>query len=334
MIHRVCKTIKAYLRLARIHSAVLMGLAPVCTAAAMGKDVSPFHYIKLFIIGLLFHIYLFVLNEIKDISIDKTSESLSGKPLVDGTVSIKNASMFCASSVILIIVLTIVFFHEQILVLLPISIVSLILGGLYDFFGKRLPHSDYLIAAMILCIAMYGGCSLSLYPSFFSFIIGLLAFTKTLINNILAGLKDIDHDYISGGISTPLRMGVRVEGRLFCVSKHFIVYIVVLKVIHIFLILFPFMKDLMPYDDWQLYSEFFIVLCACFFMIKLFTIKEFKREKIMRTIGFHEMFSFMVVPFLLFHYIGLITFITLIFLPALWLAIFLLIIYRRLLPLI
>jgi 4-hydroxybenzoate polyprenyltransferase len=334
MIQRVWKTIKAYLRLARIHSAVLMGLAPVCTAAAIGKGVSPFHCIKLFVIGLLFHIYLFVLNEIKDISIDTTSESLSGKPLVDGTISIKHAFLFCASSVILIIVLTIVFFPEQIPVLLPITIVSLILGGLYDFFGKRLPHSDYLVAAMIFCVAIYGSFSLSLYPSFFSFVIVLLAFTQTLINNILAGLKDIDHDHIAGGMSTPLRMGVRVRGGLFCVSKRFIVYIVVVKVIHICITLFPFMKGLMPYDHWQLYSEIIIVLCACFFLIRLFTIKGFEREKIMRTIGFHEMFSFMVIPFLLFHYIDIVAFFTLLFLPVLWLAVFLLIIYGRFLPLI
>ena len=253
MINRVWKTIKSYLRLARIHSAVLTGLAPVCTAVAMGKDVSLFHYIKLFFIGLLFHIYLFVLNEIKDISIDKTSESLSGKPLVNGTVSVRNASLFCASSVILIIVLTIVFFPEQVFVLLPVSIVSLILGGLYDFFGKRLPHCDYFIALMLFCAAMYGSFSLSLYPSFFAFIIGLLAFTQTLINNILAGLKDIDHDYIAGGMSSPLRMGVKVRNNSFSVSIHFIIYIAVLKTVHIFLTLFPFIKGLMPYNNWQLY---------------------------------------------------------------------------------
>lgn len=334
MIKRVWKTIKSYLRLARLHSAVLAGLAPVCTAAAMNMDVSLFHYIKLFFIGILFHIYLFVLNEIKDISIDKTSERLSGKPLVNGTVSIRNASVFCASSAILIIVFTIVFFPEQIFVLLPVSFVSLFLGGVYDFFGKRLPHSDYFLALMLFCIAMYGSFSLSFNPSFLAFIIGLLAFSQTLINNILAGLKDIDHDYIAGGMSTPLRMGVKAGNNLFFVSMRFIIYIAVLKAIHIILTLYPFIKILMPYNNWQLYTVLFLIVCACFFMIKLFTIKEFKRDKIMRTIGFHEMFAFMVVPLLLFYFIDLTAFFTLLFLPALWLGIFLLILYGRLLPVI
>ena len=83
--------IRIYLRLGRIHSAVLTGLAPAVAAAATGTSLSIYHYLELFLIGLLFHFYLFVYNELRDIAVDKTSEKLKGKPLVNGAIAIKSA---------------------------------------------------------------------------------------------------------------------------------------------------------------------------------------------------------------------------------------------------
>jgi hypothetical protein len=88
----------------------------------------------------------------------------------------------------------------------------------------------------------------------------------------------------------------------------------------------------MPFGSWQFFIVLVLIVIAVFFMIRLLTMKIFNREKIMRTIGFHEIFAFMVIPFLLLDYIGYEATLVLIFLPVIWLGVFLVIMYGRLMP--
>jgi 4-hydroxybenzoate polyprenyltransferase len=326
------KRFREYLKLARMHSAVLSGLAPVCVAASTGATISLYHYITLFIIGLLFHIYLFILNEIQDIKIDKTSKDLESKPLVSGLISLKSARSIVFSSAALIIILSIVLFAQKSFILISISLAAFAFGAIYDTYGKKIPHADYFIALMFFLIALYGGFSVKTNLGALSYIIALLALFQTLINNIIAGLKDVDHDFIAGGLSTPLRLKVRVKGELFFVSIRFIAYIFLLKIIHIFLTIYPFVYHKVVYDSWQFYMTIFLIIVALVFMFRFLTFKKFKREKIMRAIGFHEMFAFMVIPFILLGIIGPIAAIFLILFPIIWLGIFLFVIYGRLMP--
>ena len=326
------KTIKSYIKLIRVHSAVLTGLTPVCVAASTGKDLPLFHYVELFIIGLLLHIFLFVLNEVKDVEIDKKSKDLSEKPLLSGSIKIKNARFVVISSALLMLIFTLIFFYDQIYILLVVGLAALLFAGLYDIYGKKIPHADYLIALMLFFIALYGGFSVTTNLGLFSYIIVLLAFIQILINNIIAGLKDVDHDFLAGGLSTPLRMKVKVEGEQFIVSKRFIAYIASLKIVQITFTILPFTMNLIAYENWQFYITIVLILIAIIFMIRFFTIKKFDREKIMRAIGFHEMFAFMVIPFILFGIIGPVAALFLVVFPAIWLGVFLIIIYGKLMP--
>jgi len=326
------KKIKNYLKLARIHSAVLSGVAPVCIAASTGLNVTIFHYIELFIIGLLVHTYFFVLNEIRDIEFDKKSKDLSQKPLLDGSINIKQAYYLVILSVVLVLFLTFIFFYDRLYILLIVSLAAFLFGGLYDVYGKKLPHADYLTALTVFFMALYGGFSVTTELGFFSYIIILLAFFQMLINNIIAGLKDVDHDFIAGGLSTPIRMGVKVEGEFFLVSKRFFAYITSLKIVHISLTILPFTLNLIVYENWQVYMVLILIFIAVVFMIRFLTIKKFEREKIMRAIGFHEMFAFMVIPFMLYGLIGTLATLFLVIFPAIWLGIFLIIMYDRLMP--
>ena len=325
-------TIKAYFRLGRIHSAVLTGLAPVVTAAATGLSLSIYHYVGLFLIGFLFHIFLFVYNEVRDINIDKASKDLKDKPLVDGSISETNAKIVVILSVALVFLFSITFFYEQSLFLIPLSLAALLFGALYDALGKRVPHADYFIATMLCLVALYGSFSVESTLNIFVCIIALLAFSQMLINNIIAGLKDVDHDHLAGGLSTPLRMKVRVENNKFIVSKQFIVYILVLKTTHIALTFIPFYYAMMPFEIWQFYLTFLVVIIAVVFMLRFLTMKTFDRVKLMRFIGFHEMFAFMVIPFLLYAFIGTVATIFLLFFPIFWLGVFLIFMYGKLMP--
>lgn len=319
-------------KLGRIHSAVLTGLAPVCTAAATGKVLLLSHYVELFIIGFLFHLYLFVYNEVRDVGIDQVSKNLKTKPLIDGSISLRGARAMVLISCVLILAFTVIFFQSNTVVLLGVCIVAFLLGWLYDAFGKRVPHADYPLGLMIFFVALYGGFSVTTSLTPFVFLIALLGFSQTLIQNIIAGLKDVDHDAVAGGCSTPLRLGVRIDEDRFIVPGGFLTYILILKAVHITLVILPFLLYWVSYELWQFYIAMVLNVLTVVFMLRFLTMKTFQREKLMRAIGFHEMFTFMIVPVLLFSFIGFAASVFLIIFPVLWLGVFLFALYGRLMP--
>jgi len=323
-----------FLKLGRIHSSVLTGLTPCVAAAATGVTLSIYHYLELFIIGIIFHFFLFVYNELRDLAIDKASDKLKGKPLVDGSIKVGSAKTVVVLSIVLTLILTIVFFRERAIILLPVILLMLLFGGLYDILGKRFPHADFFIAASVFLLAVYGVFSVTSDLSILVYVICALAFIQMLAQNIVAGLKDVDHDHVAGGISTPLRMGVKIKGKDILIPKNFLAYITILKIIHIALIFAPFTYKMMPFETWQIIIVFMLVLLTIFFMSQVIIIKKFKREKIMRAIGFHEMFAFMLVPFIIFSYIGVVGLLILVFLPVVWLGVFLILLYGKLMPVI
>jgi len=324
--------IRTYFKLGRVHSAVLTGLAPVCTAAATGITLPLSHYLELFLIGFLFHLYLFVFNEVKDVEIDKISKDLKSKPLINGTIRLRGARAVVISSFVLVLVLTPVFFLDKAIILVGISLTAFLLGWIYDSLGKKLPHADYPLGLMLFFVALYGGFSVTTDFNPFVCTIALLAFTQTLIQNIVAGLKDVDHDFIAGALSTSLRLGVRVNGERFIVSKRFIAYVFLLKIVHVSLILLPFVTGWIPYERWLFYIVIVLITITVVFMIRFLTMKIFNREKIMRAIGFHEMFTFMIIPILLTGFIGYMAAAFLVVFPVIWLGVFLIILYGRLMP--
>ncbi|KYK25379.1 hypothetical protein AYK24_04970 [Thermoplasmatales archaeon SG8-52-4] len=330
----VWKKLRLYLRLCRVHSSVLTALAPVVAAAATNVSLTIFHYLELFLIGFLSHIIFFVYNEICDIKIDKTSKTLKGKPLVDGSINIRNAKSIVILSIVLLFVLSIVFFKEKSIILVPIVFLAFLLGVIYDHFGKRFFHADYFVASGYFFLTIYGGFSVSQNPGFIVYIIGSIAFMQMLFQNIVAGLKDVDHDYLAGGISTPIRLGVKIKKERLQITKKFLIYISILKIIYLILLISPFLFNMVPYEFWQLLVSIFLICLTIFFMTRFLSNKKFNREKIMRAIGFHEMFTFMVIPFILFGYIGIIGLLILVFLPIVWLGIFLILLYGRLMPVI
>ena len=54
----------------------------------------------LFLVGFLGHTYGFVLNDVIDYKLDKTSKEISDRPLVSGTISLRNGWGFALSSLI------------------------------------------------------------------------------------------------------------------------------------------------------------------------------------------------------------------------------------------
>ena len=103
--------IREYLKLARSFNAVLTGISPVMGALAMGQyDI--FLLFLLFLVGFFGHTFGFVLNDIVDYKIDRSSKEISDRPLISGTISIKNARLFAFISLMAAFVVSIYVAYE------------------------------------------------------------------------------------------------------------------------------------------------------------------------------------------------------------------------------
>ena len=88
-------------------------------------------------------------------------------------------------------------------------------------------------------------------------------------------------------------------------SKTFIIYILVLKTIQLLGIFLPFAYNLFYFQSWQLLMVTILCSITIILLIQLLQLSSFKREYIIRLIGFHEMIIFMVIPVMLYTFIGL-----------------------------
>ena len=82
-----------HLRLVRIQGSVFTAVIIIGGSLIMMRQPDLLHLFLLFIIGILIHIFWFVLNEYIDIRIDEKSLYLKEKPLVSGSIS-KNYALF------------------------------------------------------------------------------------------------------------------------------------------------------------------------------------------------------------------------------------------------
>ena len=122
--------------------------------------------ISLFLIGFFGHTFGFVLNDIIDYRIDKTSEELSDRPLISGTISIKKAWIFAIFSMFISFFIAIyVSFNTNNFYPLFILVISAFFILIYDLIGKKYPFMDIFVA---LGIGYAGVLSLFFLPAVLS----------------------------------------------------------------------------------------------------------------------------------------------------------------------
>jgi 4-hydroxybenzoate polyprenyltransferase len=330
----IANEFKEYLKLARLHSAVLTGLAPVLGALSVGM-LELYPLMLLFFSGLCTHIFGFVFNEYMDVEIDSKAYHLKNKPLVKGSISRHAAIFFAFSAIILGYIFTgflLITYSGSGLLAVGFYTLAWLSIGIYDLTSKRICCSDYALAIWTGSLCLYGGFAAVESPGLLLFIIAGLAFFQLLIQNILAGLKDLTHDSLGLGTTTPLRMGVVVRNKKLMVPKKFQISIYCLKIIHMTFVFIPFYFSWLNPKLIQISIILFFLILNFLLVFKIFNSPIISRDNLLRFIGLHEILSYSIVPIMLFGIINIQIIIFLLIFPTIWLAVFLKIIYRRLVP--
>lgn len=301
-------SVREYLKLSRSFNAVLTGVSPVMGAIAM-EQYNIFNLFLLFIIGFLGHTYGFVLNDILDYKIDKTSKEISDRPLVSGTITLKKAWIYAMLSITISFIIAI-YLARNTNTYYPILILALsaIFVTIYDLTSKKFPGMDIILALSIFFLILYGS-STALKSigdvTKLAWIVCILGSIQVLyMNTIAAGMKDIENDYNRGARTLAIKMGVRIiKGKLKVpISFKSLAYgIQIVDIIVVFLPFFIIWKvtDLsnIQYIQWGI-----IIVIGLIMLVlsgKLLNMKSFNRKKARTLIGCHYMINFTIVPIML-----------------------------------
>lgn len=300
--------IREYLKLSRSFNAVLTGISPVMGAIAMGE----FDIISLFIlflIGFFGHSFGFVFNDIIDYNLDKTSKEISDRPLISGTISIRNAWFFAVGCILLAFAIAfIVAYQSSIYYPLGVLAISAFFIIVYDLISKKFPFMDILVALGIFFFILYGASTQVQHLSEISFIAWIVCFLgsiQVLFMQIVAGgLKDLENDYISGAKTAAVKLGARVVDKHLYVPFSFQLLAFSIQIVDIVLVFLPFfILQSFSYSGYLTLFQWIILslisVLMLFLSYRLMNMDIFDRKKARTYIGSHYMINFGLVPIML-----------------------------------
>ena len=293
--------LREYLKLSRSFNAGLTAIAPVMGAIAMKEgDLLPLAL--LFLAGFFGHVYGFVLNDIIDLRIDKSEAEISDRPLVSGTVSVREAWTFAvlsmAASFGIAAVLAWHWYAWFPILFLGLSALSI---TIYDLISKRYPAMDVFVGGGVLLLIVYGAASVGWPLSRLAWlVVGLGTLQVLFMQFIAGGLKDAENDYRSQANTLAVAMGVRVERGTLKVPLSFQGLAYGLQAADLALLFTPLLYIFGGRDSLvqiALLVPLSIAMVAT--STKLLGMDRFDREQARTYIGMHYFINFSLVPIML-----------------------------------
>ena len=327
-------TILEYLRLFRFHAVSMETTIILIGALIMGQRDLLLLFI-IFLIGFFGHICGYVLNDYADLEVDKKSHELKEKPLVSGIIPKNNALIVAFITALFSYILVFIFFQNlQTILFLGLATVLTIL---YNFYGKKIPGSDVIVAGTIVVFFFMSASSLSMPLTNLVYIVGLILFFDIVFINIVeGGLKDVDHDYLSGARTLATVTGVKVkDGKLITTGK-FLAIAYTIRAIYIFMIILLGFEPKINIWLSNSYSSIIVEVIAIIFIIlvifgsyKFLSLKVFDRSKMKRLYGGINAASGVLYIVMLFPILGLEITLFLLLFPVTWYTVFNTILYGK-----
>jgi len=322
----------AYARLCRLQATGLIATLSVIGAAVAGQK-DPFLLGVVFTIGVFYHVFLYVLNDYIDLEVDKKSKDLQRKPLVSGAIPKQNALIVTGFAIVIMYTLTIVFF-PYIQSLLALSF-AVLLGFIYDCFGKKMPGvADFIMAGSLAATFLFGASTVSNPFSMIVYLTFLIILFFTVYGNAVeGGLKDVDHDYLGGAKTLATIMGVKVEDGRLLMTKKFAFFSWSVEIISFILILLlanqPEINIFRSYDYLKIGVVLFLIIISLISTTMFLTLKQFDRTRMKKLFGIINSSSGALIIILLFPLLGIIKTIIFLLLPIGWYILFNTVLYGK-----
>jgi 4-hydroxybenzoate polyprenyltransferase len=320
-----------YFQLMRFHAGISEALFFIFGALIVGQR-DPFLIFIICVVGLLYHIYGHVLNDYADIEVDRQSSELINKPLVSGVIPKEHALVIIIASIVLIYIFTAVYFLQLSTIL--IITLALILGAVYNLFGKRIPGiSDLVMATFYTLSFFYGASTFPIVYTNLIYIVASLIFVSVVFANVVeAGLKDVDHDHLSGAKTLAIVMGVKVENGKLIANRKF-------KTLAYSLLLFCFILTiaLLFQSEINFFNYNYVALLLVAILVvtivigcyKLLNLRAFSRSKVKKFYFLINTSVGVLFVICLYPLVGLIITLVLLVGPPLWYIAFSKILYGK-----
>jgi 4-hydroxybenzoate polyprenyltransferase len=210
------------LAVARFGRLTAAGLGMSCVVighATGGAGLPLVVLIGLLLVGLMFHVVAFALNDIYDLELDRTEPTRALSPLVAGQISPLGAGLIVAATCAASFVVDLLFFGLSGPRSGSAGTVALAAGyaclAFYDAFSKRLPVplvADTVQGVGWACLVWYGGVraggatAATLLAGLF--VIGFVV----IVNAVHGGIRDLHNDSTRGARTAAIAFGARVVG--------------------------------------------------------------------------------------------------------------------------
>ena len=299
---------REYLKLARSYNAVLTGISPVMGAVAMEMYDIKILFL-LFLVGFLGHTYGFILNDICDYRIDRSSIAGADRPLISGAISVRRAWILAFISLIaaLIIAIYTAYITKNYFSLL-ILLISAFFVTLYDLTSKKFVYADFIITTGIFFIILYGSVSVTgnlVDVSRLAWIVCILGVIQVLyMQTIAGGLKDVENDLKSGGNTLAIKLGIRVIDGFLKIPLGFKTLAYSIQLVNIIVVFLPFfiVWDINNITFFNYIQGILLLIISIMMFIptyKIFSMEKFERDKSISYMGIYYVFNFALVPIML-----------------------------------
>jgi 4-hydroxybenzoate polyprenyltransferase len=295
--------LRDYLEITRLFNMGLTAVAPVLGALSMW-NIGTLSLLKLFIlflIGVLAHIYGFVINDVIDIKVDKLSKELSARPLVRGSITRGRAAVFAISCMVVSFILSFVFFSDLLsfLLLFGILLVAYFFATIYDVASKRYPGMDVFVTGAIFFLILFGASTIGT-PTLLAYIVALIGCIQVLFMNMINGaIKDIDHDKQGSANTIAIRLGANVHAGVMSLPLSFKTTGYLIETARVILVFIPFVVIPLQFQLWQITILIFLVIITFISIHRLYSLKTFDRTRIRKLIGIIVIFMYATTPVML-----------------------------------
>lgn len=211
---QVWKKTANLLHLGRAGMLPLTTSVPILGALALFQRPTSSDLLSLGAIGVCAHLFGFVLNDIIDHPVDRSTPYRKNHPLITGQVSLRGAWAFSLIQVPIAFGIYCVFFDVSLLASLCM-LSSITLSVVYNVWSKRddLPHfcPELALALSVGALSLFGSATQAENLPFESIVFAFtLVLILLLLNSIPNGLKDLKTDQEFGARSFVVAAGCKV----------------------------------------------------------------------------------------------------------------------------
>ncbi len=323
MTRLLSKTIRSFLITARIELAGFSFVAVIGAMTVCGKTIPLSDTLMLFVFNVLLVIFGFIHNDYEDLDIDKRLPELSNRPLVNGSVSRRQARYWSISLFILALLLAHLYFRDTRTSVLFFS--ALFLAAVYNKLSKRILGADIFYGLSSGALFLFGAAAVSggheSFSIFTLLMTGVMVLEHLFFNIASGQLKDVRFDRAAGVKTLAVALS-RVENGVTHIHPAFKALCLAIKLTTYSIIFSLFFFSIIPVYRWQIIL-LALFTCGSFFLsvTLLYTPIE-QREKILDCSRKQEVFSKSLTPMVLLPQIGIFWLLIFTVGPVIWFSFF------------